>query len=134
MKIKYKIPKGWRVCGENLFAQHSIPYDNLPSYFMVFNIWDEENLCLSFDETLEWCKLLGLEHVPLLWRGIFDEKFIREFPIDFSKQEGYVVRITESFHYDDFKKYVGKFVRENHVNTSEHWMFQKVVPNKLKIK
>ena len=133
-EIRYNIPKEWRVCGENLFAQHSISYDNLPSYFMVFNIWNEENSCLSFDETLEWCKLLGLEHVPVLWRGIFDEKFIREFPIDFSKKEGYVVRTTESFHYDDFKKYVGKFVRENHVNTSEHWMFQKVVPNKLEIK
>lgn len=131
-QIRHNIPEGWRVCGENLYAKHSLEYNNLPSYFMVFNIWNEDNVCLSFDDTIEWCKLLELEHVPVLWRGIFDEDFIKNFKIDLDKQEGYVVRVTKSFHYNDFKKYVGKMVRENHVNTSNHWMFEKVVPNKLK--
>lgn len=31
--IKYNIPKNWRICGENLFAKHSIFYNNLPSFF-----------------------------------------------------------------------------------------------------
>lgn len=131
-QIRHNIPEGWRVCGENLYAKHSLEYNNLPSYFMVFNIWNEDNVCLSFDDTIEWCKLLELEHVPVLWRGIFDEDFIKNFKIDLDKKEGYVVRVTKSFHYNDFKTYVGKMVRENHVNTSNHWMFEKVVPNKLK--
>jgi len=131
-QIRYDIPEGWRICGENLYAKHSLYYDNLPSYFMAFNVWDENNVCLSFDDTIEWCKLIGIEHAPVLWRGIFDEKFVREFSVDHSKQEGYVVRVTKSFDYKDFEKFVGKNVREGHVQTVEHWMFQKIVPNKLK--
>jgi len=131
-QIRYDIPEGWRICGENLYAKHSIEYNDLPSYFMVFNIWNEENVCLSFDETIQWCQLIGVEHVPVLWRGIFDEKFVRSFELDYSKQEGYVVRATKSFEYDDFERFVGKNVREGHVQTNEHWMFQKIVPNKLK--
>ena len=133
-QIRYDIPEDWRICGENLYAKHSLYYDNLPSYFMAFNVWDENNVCLSFDDTIEWCKLIGVEHVPVLWRGIFDEKFVREFAVDHSKQEGYVIRVTKSFEYKDFEKFVGKNVREGHVQTNEHWMFQKIVPNKLKEK
>jgi hypothetical protein len=131
-QIRHNIPEGYRICGENLFAKHSIEYNDLPSYFMVFNIWDENNVCLSFDETLEWCNLFEIQHVPVLWRGIYDENFIKNFELDFSKQEGYVVRLTKSFHYDDFEKSVMKMVRKGHVQTDSHWMFQKVVTNKLK--
>jgi hypothetical protein len=131
-QIRHNIPEGYRICGENLFAKHSIEYNDLPNYFMVFNIWDENNICLSFDETLEWCNLLEIQHVPVLWRGIYDENFIKNFELDFSKQEGYVVRLTKSFHYDDFEKSVMKMVKKGHVQTDSHWMFQKVVPNKLK--
>ena len=46
-EIGYKIPKGLRICGENVFAQHAISYDKLPSYFLVFSIW-EGNTCLSW--------------------------------------------------------------------------------------
>lgn len=31
---RHLIPPGWRFCGENLFAEHSIRYDSLPSYFI----------------------------------------------------------------------------------------------------
>ena len=35
--IKHDIPENWRICGEDLFAKHSIFYNDLPTYFMVFN-------------------------------------------------------------------------------------------------
>lgn len=31
-RIADRIPAGWRVCGENLYARHSIPYDTLDGY------------------------------------------------------------------------------------------------------
>ena len=37
--IKYLIPDNWRICGENSYAKHSIFYENLPSYFMVFSLF-----------------------------------------------------------------------------------------------
>lgn len=50
-EIGHLIPQGWRICGENLYARHSIVYNDLHSYFYVFNIWNEENKCLSWDAT-----------------------------------------------------------------------------------
>ncbi|WP_181004126.1 hypothetical protein [Bacillus thuringiensis] len=45
--------------------------------------------------------------------------------------EGYVLRLTDAFHYNDFSKSVGKFVRKDHVQTNQHWMTQAVIQNKL---
>jgi len=38
--IANDIPEQWRLCGENLYAQHSIIYDHLESYFYLFSVWD----------------------------------------------------------------------------------------------
>lgn len=134
--IQHLIPEGWRICGENLYAQHSIPYENLESYFYCFNIWDENNICLSLDDTLEWRELLGLTFVPILYRGIFDETILNNLieNLDLEKQEGIVIRITDSFHYKDFKTSIAKWVRKGHVQTDEHWLNQPIIPNKLKNK
>lgn len=127
----YNIPEDWRVCGENLYAEHSLGYNNLTTYFEAFSIWNEKNECLSWDDTEEWCNLLGLTLVPVLWRGVFDENFLRNYKIDTTLQEGWVIRLADSFKYEDFDVSVAKWVRENHVQTSEHWMNKKVIPNKL---
>jgi len=129
--IKYDIPEDWRVCGENLYAQHSVHYDSLKTYFEVFSIWNDENICLSYDDTVDWCELLGLVHVPVLYRGIFNENFLRNYKIDTEKIEGYVIRLADSFRYEDFNMSVAKWVRENHVQTSGHWMYNKIIKNKL---
>lgn len=129
------IPKGWRICGENLFATHSIHYSNLQSYFYVFSVWDDRNYCLAWDDTVEWAKLLGLEIVPVLYDGIWDEKTIRGLYLDkdWQTKEGYVVRTAHSFHYSQFRKCVAKYVRKNHVQTEKHWMYGcKIVTNDLK--
>ena len=52
------LPPGVRLCGENLFALHSIAYQTLPSYFLVFGVWNGDEL-LSWDETIEFCARLG---------------------------------------------------------------------------
>jgi hypothetical protein len=133
-RICQDIPENWRICGENLYAVHSITYTDLPSYFMVFNIWDENNMCLSYDETLSWCELLGLDHTGLIWRGIFDENVLRNISSNFDteKNEGFVIRLTESFHFDDFQKCTAKWVRAHHVQTSTHWKYDKIIKNGLK--
>lgn len=129
--MKYNIPEDWRVCGENLYAKHSVGYDDLKTYFEVFSIWNEKNICLSYDDTLDWCELLDLVHVPVLYRGVFDEKFLRDYKIDTEKVEGYVIRLADSFKYEDFNVSLAKWVRENHIQTSKHWMHEKITPNIL---
>lgn len=132
-QISYLIPRGWRICGENLYAKHSIHYKKLPSYFMVFSIWNNKNECIAWDETLELCDSFGLEHVPTLYIGYWEgstPKILEETLGD--NDEGYVVRMYKSFHYDDFENNVAKFVRENHVQTDKHWMHQQIIKNQLK--
>lgn len=143
--ISNDIPNDIRICGENVYAFHSIFYTNLPSYFLVFGIYNENNVCLSWDDTIEYCELLGLCTVPVLYEGIFDEEYIKSFWKGIGKYptfsdkdrkipcdaEGYVVRLRDQFHYDDFDKSCFKYVRKNHVQTDEHWMSKPVVPNLL---
>jgi len=134
--IAHEIPKGWRICGENLYAEHTIPYNNLASYFQVISIWDRE-WCMSWDETVEWCKLFDLETVPVFYRGIFDPYAIKKaFPEEYNGDptEGYVIRKADGFEYDRFDLSVAKFVSNKFViSSNEHWMQKKVVPNKLKL-
>lgn len=133
-QIKHEIPEGWRFCGENLYAKHSIFYDNLPSYFMVFSIWDENNMCLSWEDTKDICDSLNLHTVPVIDIIDYDEDKLKQIAeqIDVEKQEGYAIRNIESFHFDTFTENVAKWVREKHITTDQHWMFQKIVPNILK--
>ncbi|MCB9639389.1 MAG: RNA ligase family protein [Myxococcales bacterium] len=130
-QIGYMLPEGWRICGENLFARHSILYDALPSYFLMFSIWDHDNCCLSWDETIEWAGMLGLSTPPVLYRGKWDEKFLRGLRVPTETSEGYVVRRAGSFTYEDFGRVVAKWVRSEHVQTDQHWMFAEVIPNGL---
>ena len=132
-QIGWQIPVGWRVCGENLYAKHSIAYEGLPTFLMVFSIWNDRNRCLSWDETITWTSLLGLQPVPVLFRGPWDEDAIRQFDVigPNASREGYVVRPAREFAFGEFRKVVGKYVRAGHVQTSHGWKRQRVVPNKL---
>ncbi len=78
-EIGWEIPDGWRVCGENMWAKHSIFYQDLTSYFLAFGIWNEFNICLSWDETVSWLDILGLKIVNILYDGVYDEQKSRRY-------------------------------------------------------
>lgn len=134
-RIAYNIPEGWRVCAENVWAVHSIKYSHLEDYLLVFSIWDENNICLSWDDTLLYSELLELKTVPVLYRGLWNEELIKglyQEVYDGDEMEGYVVRLAEKFHYRDFRKSIAKMVRPNHVQTHGHWMRAKLERNELR--
>jgi len=129
--IRMHIPEGFRICGENMYAKHSIFYENLCSYFLGFSVWENDK-CLSWAETLEWFELLGISSVPVLYVGIYDEERIKSIWEKNNKdKEGYVIRIADSFNYNEFKESVAKYVRKDHISTDDHWMYRTIVPNKL---
>lgn len=132
-EIAHEIPHNWRICGENLYAQHSIVYKDLPTYFMVFSIW-EDGACFDWDTTEEYCKELKLTTVPVIYRGTYSKELIEHiFRSSYEKEhEGYVVRLASGFKLEDFTKSLAKYVRPNHIQTDEHWMNKKVEPNGLK--
>ena len=156
----YDIPKGWRICGENLYAKHALYYCNEPTtlnlgthlqpryeffpgnnalddYFYVFNIWNDYNRCISWDDTKEWIELLGFSTCPIMYDGIWSmdviEKCNRFVESNKGAVEGYVVRLAREFHYSEFKTVNGKYVRSGHVQQNHgHWMQNRVIKNELR--
>ena len=134
--IGYNIPENMRVCGENMYAEHSIQYDDLRSYFYGFSVWEvteNKHVALDWDMTMMWFTELGITPVPVLYRGPFNLPIIHKIinALDTEKQEGIVMRVTREINFSDFDKLVAKWVRKGHVQDEEHWMHKEVKPNKL---
>jgi hypothetical protein len=134
--VLYNLPEGWRICGENLWAEHSIHYHNLPSYFLGFSLWNGRGVCLSWDETEEYFDLLGVNPVQVVYDGTFNIKDLETAikGLDTNTDEGLVVRVADSFSYRDFKSSIAKWVRAGHVQTVSHWRHAQLKPNQLKDK
>lgn len=138
-QIRHEIPDNWRICGENTYAKHNIHYSNLESYFYLFAVWNEENVCLEWEETEEWAKLLGLKIVPILYRGKWDPEVVEHLytpKYNDDDCEGYVVRLASKFKYQDFfysiAKYVSPYFRAALKNSDDNWRTRAVIPNNLK--
>lgn len=145
--IAHEIPKWYRICGENVYAKHSIYYDRLSTFFYVFSIWDDSNQALSWPDTQLYASLLGLETVPTLYNGLWDESAVKACwtgkSVFGDEQEGYVCRVTDSFPFPDTKTekhempvftHLGKFVRPKHVQTDDHWRMTWTPNKRLTIK
>lgn len=133
-RIAYKIPENYRVCGENLYAKHSIKYENLRSYFYGFSVWNEE-VCLSWLDTVRFFNNNHMNFVDCLYNGPYDEDIIRSrLKIALKlRHEGIVIRSAGSFVYNNFSKNIAKIVRENHVQTDEHWMNKPIEKNRVNV-
>ena len=128
-KIKQYIGDNETIFGENLYGEHSIHYNKLTDYFHLFAANDGVNW-YSWDDVKMLADIMNIPHVPELWRGMIYkeeelqklvEKYVYESEWYGDTREGVVIRITDSFPLDDFKHYVCKWVRKDHVTTSIHW-------------
>lgn len=130
-KIKSMIGDYEFIFGENLYGEHSIHYDKLPSYWFMFAGYDKEvDIWYSWDDVKLMASCLEVPHVPELWTGVIEtesqlkelvEKFVNEPELYGPQREDVVIRLRDQFSGNDFSKYVCKWVRQNHVQTSEHW-------------
>ncbi len=141
---KSKIPEYLQIFGEWCYAFHSLPYDHLPgSFFLMFAVRDtRSNVWMSWEEVELWAQELNIPTVPVLELGTFQtEDNLQETTTILGAKpsfygpirEGVVVRVITEFHNSDFPCRVGKFVRANHVQTSEHWSTRQIVRNKIAI-
>jgi len=131
-RIAHNIPAGFRICGENVYARHSIAYEALPSYFFAFAVYDDHNVCLSWAETVLWAELLGLLTVPVLYEGFWDAKEAHALDDEHTRRafEGYVVRDARAYGYDQHASHTAKYVASR-PTTSEHWRNERIVPHGL---
>lgn len=151
--IKYKIPENIQLFGEWCYALHSIAYNELPGYFLLFNVSEcprssfgkihsSSRVSYSWEMVETWAEEIGIPTVPVLFKGIIpSEKELQKVVEDFMKQpsicggmrEGVVVRTADTIKEEEFSSHVMKCVRANHVNpNNDHWLHQKIIKNKLK--
>lgn len=112
-----------------------VDYDSDQAYFQIFGVYDKElNIWLSWPETEQVADELGFPTTPVLYQEndldeptFSTEAEARQTLIDYARDiidaggEGIVVRSKFPYHYAQFGRRVGKYVRENHVTTDEHW-------------
>jgi hypothetical protein len=128
-RIGHQIPEGVHMFGENMEGVHSIEYERLESYFYLFGVRDNMRW-LSWTEVEEYAFLFDVPTVPVLFKGVVNSrKELQDLVEHLSKQpsilggerEGVVFRTEEGFSDEEFGKKILKWVRPNHVRTSEHW-------------
>ncbi|WP_026371966.1 RNA ligase family protein [Rhizobium sp. 42MFCr.1] len=121
-----------RIVGENLYAQHSLAYRDLPSYFMGF-AWIVGNKFQAWDSTIERFDELGITAVKTIYRGPFRPGLFEELALslDTRNREGFVVRVAGAFAETEMQIRMAKYVRADHVQTETHWMKSEMTPNLL---
>lgn len=124
---------------ENLYAVHSIRYQQLDHHFYVFAV-REQGRWLSWEEVKFYAAMLDLPTVPQIEieatpgdRQLFEQKIMNMVgtagafdPVDTATAkpctlEGIVSRNAAAFHSSEFAHNVFKWVRKGHVKTNEHW-------------
>jgi ATP-dependent RNA circularization protein (DNA/RNA ligase family) len=129
-----KIPKGFYVYGELMYAVHQIYYDSLPDYFLVFDVFDGDEW-LDRDTKDVFCREYGFEQVPLLASGKFKinelYKLVPEQSVFGSeKAEGIVIK-----KYGKDGYFRAKLVRPEFVDKlnedDEHWTRKPLRTNKV---
>ena len=118
--FSYLIPDDLIIYGECVYAEHSIRYERLTTYFYVFGVLQGDRW-LGWSDVVLWSRKLWLDTAPVITAGDLREISIPEKSAFGDTCEGYVVRNFNSFLQDEFDKNVAKAVRKGHVQTNEHW-------------
>ncbi len=131
-----KIPTGHIVYGEWMGAQHNIPYDRLPDYFVGFDVWNG-NRFLDVMERSIFLYDIGFAEVPFIYSGsnlgVEDIICITEGvggvnnKSRFSSKEmmeGIIIRNDNGL--------IGKYVRREFLSSiEENWLTLPLIENKL---
>ena len=121
--------------GEWLYAKHSISYNNLPDYFLAFDLYNKKKkLFYNRDILVEKLKDTNIHFVREMYRGkIKDQNQLLkmiEQQSDYtdSRVEGIYLKIFEG----DYIKGRCKLVRNDFLSGNEHWTKGGIQKNKLK--
>ncbi|MFG6656421.1 RNA ligase family protein [Scandinavium sp. M-37] len=121
------------IFGEWCYAKHSIYYNSLPDYYLVFDVFDKKrHAFLPYEKRNKIISGINLHCVPFLGEGIFEANklmsFIRKSKFSDETAEGIYLRI-ESTEAVDFRS---KIVRPDFTqNITDHWSKRIIKKNKI---
>lgn len=126
-------PQSLVMYGEDMYGIHSLEYDAMRrnETYRTFAVRETAfDIFMPWDKVVHYAEMLGLKTVPVVFRGVFTTTeeittFFRLKRLEPSsiggEREGFVMRIADGFHADNFGTAVTKYVRPGHVQTDEHW-------------
>lgn len=133
LQIASVIDESLVVFGEWCYAEHSIAYDSLPDWFLVFDVYDKTaERFWSRRRRDELSRYAGLAVVPLLGTGAFAASALRRMMgqsrLGLVPAEGIYLRWDD----DDWLSARAKIVRAGWVMASdEHWSARPIKVNRL---
>lgn len=119
--------------GEWLYAQHSVYYDQLPDWFLGFDIFDKhERKFFSSQKRDSMFQRLGICQAPFMARGHFSlhalNALLSESRVSAEPSEGLYLRYDDG----DWIGQRAKLVRPKFVQSIEkHWTCRGIRPNRL---
>lgn len=114
---------------ENMYAIHSIEYQNLYSYLYILGI-RYEDIWLSWEDTSDISSYISMPIAPFISRRVFNsEEELYSFVLDEldkpsllgGVREGIVIRNSNEFNYEDFDINVAKAVSNKFINKDQDW-------------
>jgi len=120
--------------GEWLYAKHSISYNNLPDYFLAFDLYNKKEKVFYNRKILEdKLENTSINIVRIMYEGtITKPQLIKLIEEKSSYTDGRVEGIYLKVFENDYVKYRSKLVRNDFICGSEHWSKHTVERNKLK--
>jgi len=116
------LPLNLTLYGELMYAVHSIYYDSLPDYVLIFDVWDGKRF-LSYPERKQLCDLFGLSSVPLVAEGSFTKEQVLKMVPKHSRYgescEGIVIKRYAKNIYRKAKVVRPEFIKA--IEESDHW-------------
>lgn len=119
--------QGFTVFGEWLYIQHNLHYDQLPSFFIAFDVWDnKQSKYLNFINKSKFLVDRGFQKSPLLSSGCLNPNLVFETLIEDQHQSKF--SSTESVEGGVVKNYgkqaFGKMVLQeflDDLDIESHW-------------
>jgi ATP-dependent RNA circularization protein (DNA/RNA ligase family) len=127
------VPEGYLIYGEFLYATHHLYYDQLPDYFLVFDVLKDGEWLTRADRNT-FCDAYGFHPVPLITAGYYNLEDLHQFIPDKSAYgpvaEGIVVKRYRKGEYIRGKVVKPEFVKE--LEEVDHWSKGPLRKNKLR--
>lgn len=130
--------------GENISDVVNENINDERAFFQIFGVYNtKHNIWLSWPTVENIAQQLGFPTTPVIEKSKCDSPMFENRNEFYDKVynmaqnvvknggEGLVVRTKFPYHYDQWKDNLGKFVRENHVKTDEHWKHTEQIYNNL---
>lgn len=97
--------KGHLVFGEWVRVQHSLPYDDLPDWFIAFDVWDNiESKFLDFEEGQRFASSIGFSTIPVIYRGYLKYPELPEL-VEARKSNFSTSQLVDKTKFDDEERF-----------------------------